>query len=600
MPYIFRGRLCGLICEDCPEPLSSIRVRLYRNRPDQKVTALAVASPKETLGLISADEIRKKSSFLIAEATTDSDGSFSFTLGEKDGYNGEAFEVDIYCGTVPHRKPLPKTDPRQLSITVLQPKWRETSDGMLYAWEYCILHRFWCYFRGLFGAWTICGKVSTCGDQPVPVSNVTVSAYDVDWLQDDPLGSAVTDGAGRFRIDYTTRDFQQTPFSPFINLEWVGGPDLYFKIASSGGTTLLSEPPARGRQSDRENAGTCFCVDLCVDVNEQPPFNNAFFTHVGDYHIQFDVSSTTGLSSTAPLGHRGPGLGFFGYTKLKGFCPKVDPSDSSQAMRYRFRYEHPSAPGVLTPITGAGMLFPVLVGSRLILWDTFGTGMAWTFQSIYIQGSGATPDPTPLPGFPPPWGPPPPHVIVPDANGWIKVDQNSLDGGFFGPLLRFKTDSIVPGGAPPAAVTGSAPASLVNGTIIRVVFEAQTLAGPDNGPYRFTNELPKMLVNNWGEVGQLSIVQLTADPCAGISSSIDIKYTADHELMDNWQVSCSGPTPPLPGGTTPRGGFGTQPVNTSAWTPCAYSVSLTTRRALTDGENDDLGTNKATIIFCKK
>jgi hypothetical protein len=41
---------------------------------------------------------------------------------------------------------------------VLQPKWRETSNGMLYAWEYCIPYRFWCYFRGLFGAWTILRK----------------------------------------------------------------------------------------------------------------------------------------------------------------------------------------------------------------------------------------------------------------------------------------------------------------------------------------------------------------------------------------------------------------------------------------------------------
>ena len=65
MLYIFRGRLCGLICAECPEPLSSVRVRLYRNRSDQKVTALAVASPKETLGLVSADEIEKKSKFLL-------------------------------------------------------------------------------------------------------------------------------------------------------------------------------------------------------------------------------------------------------------------------------------------------------------------------------------------------------------------------------------------------------------------------------------------------------------------------------------------------------------------------------------------------------
>jgi hypothetical protein len=295
-------------------------------------------------------------------------------------------------------------------------------------------------------------------------------------------------------------------------------------------------------------------------------------------------------------------MGFFGYTKLKGFCPKVDPSNSSQPMRYRFRYEHPSAPGILMPITGDAMLYPVVVGARLILWNTTGS-MAWTFQTVQIQGSGATPDPTPLPPGPGPWGPPPTHIIVPDSNGWIKVDQNGLDSGFYGPLLRLKTDSIVPGGTPPAVAAGSLPASPAQGTAIRIVFEAQTLSGSDDGPYRFTNELPKMLVNNWGEATGLFVVQLGADRCAGIGDGIDIKYTADHQLMDSWQVGCSGPTPTLPGGTSPRGGAGTQHVDTSdplTWPPCAYSVTLATRRALTDGENDDPGRTTNSIIFCKK
>ena len=47
--YIFKGRLCGFICPECLEPLSSVKVRLYRLRGDQNVTALAVANPKDTL-----------------------------------------------------------------------------------------------------------------------------------------------------------------------------------------------------------------------------------------------------------------------------------------------------------------------------------------------------------------------------------------------------------------------------------------------------------------------------------------------------------------------------------------------------------------------
>jgi hypothetical protein len=43
---------------------------------------------------------------------------------------------------------------------------------------------------------------------------VRVRAFDADWLQDDDLGSAVTDGAGHFRIDYSRADFEKTIFSP--------------------------------------------------------------------------------------------------------------------------------------------------------------------------------------------------------------------------------------------------------------------------------------------------------------------------------------------------------------------------------------------------
>src|SRR5436309_1983411 len=276
--YIFKGRLCGFICTDCPEPLSNLKVRLYRLRRDQNAVALAVANPKDTLAVQNDEAVQAKAQSLLAEVETDAEGRFTVELGEKQNYNGEAFEVDLYCGTVPRQKPgrvPPK--PRQFSVTTVQPLWRRNEDRELAVWEYCIPYRFWCYFRGLFGAWTICGKVVTCDDKAVPVSNVKVSAFDADWLQDDALGSALTDGAGKFRIDYSTADFQKTIFSPLINVELTGGPDVYFKVETSGGQPVLDETQSRGRQPDRENVGPCFCVTLCVDVQEPPPFEGPLF-----------------------------------------------------------------------------------------------------------------------------------------------------------------------------------------------------------------------------------------------------------------------------------------------------------------------------------
>jgi hypothetical protein len=480
--------------------------------------------------------------------------------------------------------------------------WKRADATAAWHWDYCLPYRFWCWLRGLFGAWTICGTVTTCREK-TPIAGLTVTAFDADWWQTDTLGSAVTDGSGHFHIDYTTADFLKTPFSPAINLEFVSGPDVFFRIEAPGGAVMLAEPASRGRVKDRENVGPCFCVNLCVDTHVPPPYANPWFTHVGDFDILARISAVTGLTNAAVAGHGGPNYGFFGNIKLKGFCPKTSPIGAPDPMRYRFLYENLAAPG-LVPIT-PDKVFPVVSGARLIQWDTFGTGPQWTFQTTIIAGSGATADlPTP-PAVPPgtPWGPPPDHVIVPDAAGWIAVDQRSLDDGIYGPMLRFVTASVEPGGTPaPLPAAGAPPASPKNGRDYRIVFEA----GPVGGGVTFTNELPKIHFNNWAEVLRLNLLQFHAPgatACSEVSSDLDIEYTTDHELMASWGTGISSaaafPAPgPLPGGNVPRGGSGTHHLNIAAWPSCSYMVSLSTRRSLTDGESDD-STKTTSLTFCK-
>ena len=350
--------------------------------------------------------LRLRDKLLIAEAETDAQGNFSFELAGGKKYNGEAFDVDVYCGTVPgpecraaHRthdsSALPPCNPVGGPVRIRRP--RSITGSIV-----CRIV-FGATSLSLLGLWTICGRVTTCGKEQVAVAGVKVSAFDVDWWQDDPLGSAITDADGKFRIDYFTEDFQVTPFSPLINVECTSGPDLYFKIEDSGGNTLLNESSSRGREPDRENVGNCFCVDLCVDVNIPPPFKNPWFTHVGDFHILTDISAVNGLTNSAVLGHGGPNYGFFGCMKLKGFCPKTSPIGAPSPMRYRFRYATLADPGTLIPITG-DKVCGVIVGSRLIQWKVVGDVLSWTFQTIQIAGAGATPDPTPTPGGPGPWG----------------------------------------------------------------------------------------------------------------------------------------------------------------------------------------------------
>ncbi len=346
-----------------------------------------------------------------------------------------------------------------------------------------------------------------------------------------------------------------------------------------------------------------FCICVCPD-----PFYNPLFTKVGDFGIYSDITLASGLTNTGFYGHGGPNYGFFDCLKLVGFCPKTSPAFPGVPMQYRFLYDYP--PGNKVPLVG-NLLCQASVGTRLVSWWN-GTLFALTAQTIVVQGSGATlPLPTPpgppVPGVP--WPGPPPHVIVPDPNGWVAVDQLALDGGFNGNLLGFDSTQAFPGGpsAPgvPAGTAVPAP-NQKNGVDAAIIFEA-TRVGLPPGPPDFTNTLAKIHINNWDEVSLLNLLQFHTGggtPCSPLSTDLDIEYTTDHELMAAWGISivtaASPPLviPPLPSGVGPRGAAGTHHENIAAWPSCSYTVKLDTRRSLTDGLNDDPDKTNS-LTFCK-
>ena len=617
--YEFRGRLCGTICGDCLDRLSNVTVRLYSLRADQDATSLAVADPKKTLSVLTDAEVQAKQSALLGEFQTDANGAFTATFGER--YQGGPFEIDVYCGTVPHGPPHPPHGPVQFSVTTLQPQWRQRGDLLLAGWDYCLPARFWCFIRALFDAWVICGRVTVC-DSKEPVEGVKVLAFDRDWLLDDPLGFGFTDGAGHFRIDYTGADFRR---GTFINIELFGGPDVYFRIESASGDVLLDEPPSTGRNPGRENIGPCFCIDLCVRT--PPVVRHAWFTRVGDFNIYSDIDAGTGLTTSAqpagfPNAHGGPGFGFWGNLKLIGDCPTTHPA-GAQAMRYRFLYRPAGSAVTATPITGVGLVDAVKVGTRPVMWN-FGGGPGTFPQDVYVAGSGGyvgpmpAPFPLPPPGPPPgSWGPMPPLILQPDAEGWVTMPPDATNQGFSGPLLRLHSASISPGGTPPAVGPGNpvTGANQKSGLDFEVIFEAEPTTGPVPSGPTLSNSLARIHINNWVEDAEFSLTQLNVDACSPITTAVDILYTMDHELVRGWQLSIStsavipGGTPTLPGlgvvtnpatqTETVRGGNGSVHLNTGTWPQCAYAVIFSRVLKLTDGEIDDGGRSPMVAIFCK-
>ncbi len=627
MNYIFRGKLCGLICPECPEPLANVIVRLYRSRAANTVTELAVASPKDTFAVLTDDQVKEKASALIAETKTDEEGNFTFNLSDKN-YKGEAFEVDVYCGTVPRLKPGPKPPtPLQFSITTLQPRWRQTENGFIAVWDYCIPYRFWCLVRGRFGAWTICGRLRTCAAPQTPIAGAKVKAFDADWWQDDSLGAAVTDATGRFRIDYTTADFRVTPFSPFINVEFTSGPDVYF-TAELGGINILNETQADGRRPGRENVGHCFCVELCSDQVQPPDVEHIPHwqqVEVFDIH-PFPSGSTSGFSAEGYAGGPANSYVFGGGVTLKGNCPLRNVAAPANALEYRFLIgEWTWAGGVddptLLPTIAPGALTEVTqIASTHVGYVFYTNGLGLPDSAQVNIDSGDL-----LPG------------------GWIRVDNKAVTVD-----MRDGTNSVVNVNSSnflrtfdlfvlnSPAITSLHPAKLPGGLPIldagrslttaerepirryRLMFEVRD--GDDvSHPTIATDTLDSIVLDNSPVVVALDLEELRTNACNPVSAAVHILYTIDHPHLRFFGLGISNnngtvhPPPPLPvGNFAPppptgnylfRGGAGGphQPgnnggfnVNVSADPPCAYRVALSwqTRRY------GDTGTSTERL-YCK-
>jgi hypothetical protein len=328
-----------------------------------------------------------------------------------------------------------------------------------------------------------------------------------------------------------------------------------------------------------------FCRLVCP-----PVFNLPWFTHVGDFGIIGDISTTNGLTTVSRGGHAGPNFAFAGNLKLRGFCPKYDPAHAGAPMAYRFLVQ-PAGAATPTPIAG-GQVSEVLVGTRYTLWN----GNPLTLQSVRIRGTGVT---SPTPPTTPPGPNPPDHYIVPDPQGWVQIDLNALDDGFNGWLMGFASATVVPGGDPlPGSVAGVTvpPLNQRKGTDAAIIFQAtrvSTIAAVNGGGTPdYTNQLGKIHINNWSEVNLIDLLEFAPGACTPLTTALHIQYTTDHEQMAHWFIdmvtaATVSPAPVFPSGSGPRGAFGANPQNISAWPNCSYLVRLHTLLSITDGLIDD-------------
>lgn len=599
--YIFKGRLCGYICAECPEPLANLQVRLYRVDKQQNTAALAVANPKETFAILDDDQVQGKASRLLAKAEIDTEGNFTFDLSKN--YTGEAFEVDVYCASVPRQKVGNKpSKPRQFTITTLQPRYRETESGFIAVWDYCLPYRFWCAVLALFDVWTICGRVLDCKTKQ-PIAGVKVMAFDADWLADDALGSAsTTDAAGKFIVTYSGVEFRQ---GTWIDVELIGGPDLYFRIETPGGAVLLAESQSRGRAPDRENVGNCFCVELCVEG--VPPITEPYpvFRYVGAYNFLTTIDSTLLGDGKTLADDRA----FYSTTRLNGILSK---KLNGNPMEYRFEWKEL---GGWTPVP------PALIARTVIgLWERFvADPMDPNFPA---ETKEYTVNGTAGPGE---------LVVTSSLDGWIQVPQESnflgVEGLFSpnGNMINLMTQNLVAWGAiNVAGITAgnsTAPAGLATDRFFSIrmrVREVGNAASEASGGVLQRIAIDNTLYDNVTKGGswapslvssQLGVAMVDINElvvqgsCAEIGGTLNVRYTAAHPNLGSVGLSMSGPGGPygftLAGPVIPNTfGTATPSFVVADLTPCAYIVGLSVDLLLTTGDsNPDPRYDQ--IAFCK-
>ena len=618
--YHYGAHFAGRICEGCFEHFSKIDVAIYRS---QEQECPGVPSIKNAFKQLSDEEFKKMHPQLIAWGKTDDAGKVDLSIDpEKSAYKGECIEVIItFKRLAGSDKELQR--PEHFRVALYKPQWDKTEKGYVHYGDFLLPANLWCAYLRKHGIWLICGKVTTCAKPLSPVGNVTVKAYDVDWIQDDYLGSATTDSSGRFYIYYDRSKFNRTPFSPFINIEWTGGPDVYFKIEGIDGdgnpVTLLDEPRSRGRKPDRENVSNCFCVKLCVNRDMPgPEIADSAWTGVGTH---FTIPDSSALNDFDAQGYGGTSK--YAFTSVIRMTGQSLQFSNGHPIEYRFLLSHTTANNGAAFLPEANFTTVVGNGAGTNLFVTTKIGQMWRFSptfkivDIYAKFTDL------------------------DSEGWLDVN-NSIERTFIDdPLLdplelsiagmwqwvdldgmiaintpKYIDHTDIPDVAHPGDAVPVADRLPIQKMAIR--FETREVIDKATDSYAVLPgngmTLNSMVVNNNPALMQLAMKEhLSLGACSPLSGNVHAVYTVSHPHLDdvtmtarkNSDIVATGlsaaPIPLINNTNTSldhiNNGTGIKINDFLTMTKCTYIVKLHVRRRLHTGDSAVSSTHVDTSFY---
>jgi hypothetical protein len=330
---------------------------------------------KRVLRTATEDEVKQLAAAPnLLQGRTDENG---FSCLDEPNYQGELLDIYVCLNSVPG--PKDEIRPLPARVCLFIGTYAPERAGNAWLLKLFIPSVIWCNLKRLADVWTVAGRVATC-DTDQPLGNVTVIARDVDFIQSDLLGEGVTNGLGIFRIDYLGNAFRK---GTIIDIELFGGPDIYFEVQDSGGTTLLAEDASAGRQPGRCDSGPCTCVRLCVDLpdgNTDDTLPSAWIRVGTAFKIP---DSPAALNDFDADGYAGAAkFVLTGAPAMRGGVPRK--TAGGDPIEYRFLVGNTTAANTAAPL-GAG-IFTRIVGAGPVadknLFSTTLMGDLWRVVSL--------------------------------------------------------------------------------------------------------------------------------------------------------------------------------------------------------------------------
>lgn len=621
MKYIFKGNLSAALCAERVTEVQNTLIRLYRFEDQSAFASFVAAQPKETYQIVEGNNLQKNNKLLLAETQTDESGNYVFEIdGDKTNYEGGPVVFMLYFPEVPDYGQGTENNKKKFKafayvLNIMQPKWRETNEGLMASWNYRIPTRVWCYILSRLDIWFIYGKLTVCQSQ-VPIPGIEIIAMDDDVISDDKLGSAITDSNGNFLIVYTSKMFKKTFLSPWINIETPvfplnNGPDIYFKYAI-GGSVFEKESPSRARQPDRENVGNCFCVNLCLKegtINIDPDDPIASFFSIGNirrYHILNNIDSLSGKTKDKSISHWNECAFFSSLTLIGSLSKKLN----SKPLEYLFEIREYDQPGGLAlggwTEVDKTMMGNCVIGYKQEITSDPANPVKITEYAIH-----------PEPGQ---------EEVFHDGN-WIKVPQvtgfiPNADAG----ILTLKTHAFTGGDL---NMTGLAPGNstatvqpLQTNRYFSIRLKKREQANSSSAIVAGTSK-PIAIFNRFYEnvpqhgswlpgtsrergVACIDLLELSSGGgCAKITNSLHVKYTATNPNLGNVILYMLGPGGPHAFAPVVYPTPGEEAHGTSAYSGsvaslpnCSYIVKIRAELKLTNGEHQHHNIWDE-VAFCK-